>query len=185
MAAQVLRATTATPPSGWKAGAPWNAGISTTFSTPGTCSALLAATELRTLPPTTGGRATTAIDHAGQRMSMPNCACPLPIASMSTVRTDAALADVAEFRGASSAQAASFRARAARGVGGQFAEAEAPTRSPLVQHLVLHRLDLGDRHRPPLPRQHVSSICRAAAPTRRIGAKKWRTLREPSTFWLP
>lgn len=59
IAAQVLLATTATPPSGWKAGAPAMAGISTTFSTPGTASALALSTR-RSLPPTTGGRATTA-----------------------------------------------------------------------------------------------------------------------------
>src|SRR5215831_54969 len=31
----------------------------------------------------------------------------------------------------------------------------------------------------------VSSICRMAAPHSRIGWMKWRTLREPSVFWLP
>ena len=31
----------------------------------------------------------------------------------------------------------------------------------------------------------ASSIWRAAAPTRRMGTKKCRTLRDPSTFWLP
>ncbi len=31
----------------------------------------------------------------------------------------------------------------------------------------------------------LSSICRAAAPQRRIGMKKWRVVREPSVSWLP
>ena len=31
----------------------------------------------------------------------------------------------------------------------------------------------------------ASSICRAAAPQRRMGMKKWRVLREPSVSWLP
>ncbi len=30
-----------------------------------------------------------------------------------------------------------------------------------------------------------SSICRAAAPQRRMGSNQWRMLREPSVSWLP
>ena len=59
MAAHVLRAITATPPSGLKNGGAGLPSIWTTFTTPGTLSAAESST-LATLPPSTGGRATTA-----------------------------------------------------------------------------------------------------------------------------
>ena len=60
MAAQVFSAMTATPPSGWNTVGGGGASISTiTLSTPGTF-IVLAASKLLTLPPKTGGRATTA-----------------------------------------------------------------------------------------------------------------------------
>ena len=59
MAAQVLRAMTATPPTGLKWAGSGLSSICTTFCTPGTLSAS-AASKLATLPPNTGGRATTA-----------------------------------------------------------------------------------------------------------------------------
>ena len=59
MAAQVLLATTATPPTGLNWAGAGLASISTTLRTPGTLSAS-AASKLTTLPPYTGGRATTA-----------------------------------------------------------------------------------------------------------------------------
>ena len=59
MAAQVLRASTATPPRGWKYAGGGLGSIWTTFTTPGTLSASASST-LATLPPSTGGRATTA-----------------------------------------------------------------------------------------------------------------------------
>ena len=59
IAAQVLRATTATPPSGWNSEGIAGGSIGTTLSTPGTFT-VSALSTLRTLPPNTGGRATTA-----------------------------------------------------------------------------------------------------------------------------
>ena len=70
MAQPVLRATTATPPTGMNLdgqGKPWT---STTFSTPGTFSASVASNET-SLPPTTGGRAITANFMPGILASMP------------------------------------------------------------------------------------------------------------------
>jgi hypothetical protein len=59
MAAQVLRATTATPPSGLNSAGPALPSMATTRTTPGTFMAG-AASKRATLPPYTGGRATTA-----------------------------------------------------------------------------------------------------------------------------
>jgi len=59
IAAQVLRASTATPPRGLKCAGGGLGSIWTTFITPGTLSASASST-LATLPPRTGGRATTA-----------------------------------------------------------------------------------------------------------------------------
>ena len=59
MAAKVFSAITATPPSGWKTTGGVGGSMATTLSTPGTFIAL-AASKLLTLPPKTGGRATTA-----------------------------------------------------------------------------------------------------------------------------
>jgi hypothetical protein len=59
MAAHVLRATTATPPTGLNWAGDGLASISTTRTTPGTLSAAVGS-KLTILPPYTGGRATTA-----------------------------------------------------------------------------------------------------------------------------
>ena len=58
-AAQVFFATTATPPSGLNFAGAGVPSSFTTFSTPGTFNASAASNDT-TLPPTTGGRATTA-----------------------------------------------------------------------------------------------------------------------------
>ena len=70
IAEPVLRATTATPPTGMNFdghGQPWT---STTFSTPGTFNASLGSNET-SFPPTTGGRAITANFIPGIFASMP------------------------------------------------------------------------------------------------------------------
>ncbi len=53
-----------------------------------------------------------------------------------------------------------------------------------VHDLVVVRLDLRHRHVPLAGRRGFQHAARGA-PTRRIGVKKWRVLREPSVFWLP
>ena len=59
IAAQVFRAITATPPSGWNSDGIAGGSMGTTLSTPGTFMASALST-LAALPPNTGGRATTA-----------------------------------------------------------------------------------------------------------------------------
>ena len=70
IAEPVLRATTATPPTGMNFDGHGQPCTSTTFSTPGTFSASLASNDT-SLPPTTGGRATTANFIPGILASMP------------------------------------------------------------------------------------------------------------------
>jgi hypothetical protein len=69
-AAQVLLATTAMPPSGANLAGGAEPFSSTMRSTPFTCCAFVASKDL-TLPPTTGGRATTAYFIPGTRTSAP------------------------------------------------------------------------------------------------------------------
>src|SRR3546814_12925501 len=64
IAAQVLRATTARPPSGLNLAPSPLPGISTTFITPGTATTAAVSAGF-TLPPTTGGRTTTAVRMPG------------------------------------------------------------------------------------------------------------------------
>ena len=59
MAAKVFSAITAMPPSGRNSGGVGGGSIGTTLTTPGTFM-VSAASKLLTLPPKTGGRATTA-----------------------------------------------------------------------------------------------------------------------------
>ena len=59
MAAKVFSAITASPPNGWKTTGGVGGSMATTLSTPGTF-IVFAASKLLTLPPKTGGRATTA-----------------------------------------------------------------------------------------------------------------------------
>ena len=76
IAEPVLRAITATPPSGWNFDGHGQPCTSITFSTPGTFSASVASNET-SLPPTTGGRAITAYFIPGSRVSMPYVARPM------------------------------------------------------------------------------------------------------------
>ena len=70
MAAPVLRAITATPPSGWNFDGHGQPFTSMTFSTPETFIASVASNDT-TLPPVTGGRAMTAYFMPGRRASVP------------------------------------------------------------------------------------------------------------------
>ena len=70
MAAPVLRAITATPPSGWNLDGHGHPLTSITFSTPETFIASVESNDT-TLPPVTGGRAITAYFMPGSRVSMP------------------------------------------------------------------------------------------------------------------
>jgi hypothetical protein len=75
LAAQKLLATTATP-----------LPVGTTFSTPGTLSAALGS-NLASLAPNAGGRATTAVRSPGNWTSIPNCALPVIFSGVSSRRT--------------------------------------------------------------------------------------------------
>ena len=85
-AAQVFAAITATPPSGLNFAGAGVPSIFTTFSTPGTFIASAASYDA-TLPPTTGGRATTAYFMPSSRMSWPYIACPVVMSIRSTTGT--------------------------------------------------------------------------------------------------
>ena len=101
-----------------------------------------------------------------------------------SIERHVALADVAEARRVLQLELVGRRDRHGRRRRGELAVAELAARR-LVHDLVVLRLDLADRHAPAAWRAACSSICRAAAPHRRIGWMKWRMLREPSVSWLP
>jgi hypothetical protein len=70
IAAQVSLPTTTTPPTGMNSDGGGVPAMAKTLTTPGTFIAS-AASKLLTLPPSTGGRATTAYNIPGRRVSMP------------------------------------------------------------------------------------------------------------------
>jgi hypothetical protein len=76
-------ATTATPPTGSKLEGIGLGSIGTILTTPLTFIAS-APSKLATLPPSTGGRATTACSMSGRRGSMPNTALPVVMSMLST-----------------------------------------------------------------------------------------------------
>ena len=76
MAAQVLVATTATPPSGWNTAGSGVPSMATVLSTPGTLSVSASSNDF-TLLPSTGGRATTANTMPSSLASMPYIALPV------------------------------------------------------------------------------------------------------------
>ena len=84
IAAPVLRAMTATPPSGWNFEGQGQPCTSITFSTPGTFIASFASNET-SLPPTTGGLAMTAYFMPGKRISAPYVALPVVMSCRSTM----------------------------------------------------------------------------------------------------
>ena len=82
IAAQVLRATTATPPRGENFAGGGVPSSRTILTTPGTFSAALSSTEA-TVPPSTGGRATTANSIPGITVSWPYFARPVEMSKPS------------------------------------------------------------------------------------------------------
>ncbi len=84
IAAPVLRAMTATPPSGWNLEGHGQPCTSITFSTPETFMASVASNET-SLPPVTGGRAITAYFIPGKRVSLPYIALPMVMSRRSTM----------------------------------------------------------------------------------------------------
>ncbi|MNT72785.1 hypothetical protein D3C72_2114190 [compost metagenome] len=85
MAAQVLRAMTATPPSGLNMAGGGLPASSTMRSTPGTFRAAVLST-LFNLPPKTGGRAMTAYAMPSRRVSMPKWVLPVTMSRRSMPR---------------------------------------------------------------------------------------------------
>ena len=86
IAAQLLVATTAMPPSGLNITGLVGGGISTTFSTPGTFRVSLASYDAN-LPSMTGQRSTDAYFMPGRRMSIVYLAAPTMMFGRSTIGT--------------------------------------------------------------------------------------------------
>src|SRR5258708_30610184 len=83
MAAPVLRAITATPPSGWNLDGQGQPCTSITFSTPETFIAAAPSNDT-SLPPVTGGRAITAHFIPGRRVVLPQYSVPARKATKAT-----------------------------------------------------------------------------------------------------
>ncbi len=180
MAAQVLVASTATPPHGWKPQGALGVGSARTFFTPGTLSAALASRRLMR-PPTTGGLAMTAISMPGSVTSAPNCAAP--------VTKDWASIDGAE-RPNQGCAASGSRVTASSAGTGSFPAASAsspklsfaPVRVLTTKCAFASQALTGTSQRSAAA---VSSITRAVAAKRRSQSSFPRMLLEPSVFWSP
>ena len=164
IAAPVLRAITATPPSGWNFDGHGQPLTSITFSTPET---FIAADAVERHQLAAGHRRTgdDGIFHAGQ----PDVGAVARLAGGDVAEVDnadLALAEIPEILRVLQLQAFDARHRLLGGVGGEIAEAELAS-ARAVDDLVIDGLHLGRRHAPAFRRGLLPASC---APRRRSGA---------------
>ncbi len=168
IAAPVLRAITATPPSGWNFDGHGQPVTSITFSTPETFIAAVAV-ERHHLAAGHRRPRDDGVFHAGQAdVGAVARGADRDVAEID--HADLALAEIAEVLRVFQLQAFDARHRLLGGIGRQIAEADAAS-ARAVDDLVIDRLDLGRRHAPALRRGAASSMVRAEAPIWRIGIR--------------